>query len=166
MEIKLLDNNENRMIRIPEHIRWDLIRHNIIPSFGRVILAKKRCKLNCYPMTGFEHDGIFHKFYVRNWCGRIGCKGRWDETGRDGMGWACGPHTRTECIYLSIYLLIESQSRLKFNGPTHPSLHTTSRSGWGYKRQWPLHAYTHPPPPFAKKKEWLGIGYVSHTKKY
>jgi len=40
MEIKLLDNNKNRMIRIPEHIRWDLIRHNIIPSFGRVILAK------------------------------------------------------------------------------------------------------------------------------
>ncbi len=34
-----------------------------------------------------------------------------------------------ECIYLSIYLSIysfESQSRLKFNGPTDPSLHTTS----------------------------------------
>jgi hypothetical protein len=119
-------------------------------------LSKKRCKLKCYPMTGFEHDGIFHKFYVRNWCGRIGCKGRWDETGRDGMGWACGPHTRTECIYLSIYLLIESQSRLKFNGPTHPSLHTTSCSGWGYKRQWPLHA--HPPPLWRRKNDWaLGM---------
>jgi hypothetical protein len=58
----------------------------------------------------------------------------WGGVGREGMGRdELVDHIlgRSASIYLSIYLLIESQSRLKFNGPTDPSLHTTSCSGWG-----------------------------------
>jgi len=144
-KLYLLDYNENHTIQIPEHIRWDLIQHNTHTTFphrtfffrsSRVILAKKKKPMQVEFGTQWrgsnmmDFSQILFAGLVRTnrVCG-----------GRDGTGWACGPHTRTECIYLSIYLLIESQSRLKFNGPTDPSLHTTScfvPSG-ATKRQWP-----------------------------
>ncbi len=141
-------NEKIAMIRIPEHIRWDLIRSTqytyylspIEPSFRRVILAKKK-RMQVELLTQWRGSNVMDFSQIlcaglvlpnRVWGGR-------DETGWDGTGWACGPHTRKGVhlsIHLSIYLLIEPQSRLKFNGPTDPSLHTTSCfPGWGYKRQ-------------------------------
>jgi len=129
-------------------------------------LSKKRCKLNCYPMTGFEHDGIFHKFYVRNWCRRIGCEGRWDETGWDELV----DHIlgRSASIYLSIYLSIFS---LNLN-PDWNSMARPTRAfiqplvPGGATKGNDLYMHTPPPPPplpTTKKKK--GGGEVWTTKK-
>jgi hypothetical protein len=82
---------------------------------------------------------IFHKFYVRDWCGRIGCVGGGlDERGWDGMSlWT----TYSEGVHLSIYLSIYS---LNLN-PDWNSMARPTRAfiqplvpGGANKRQWPL----------------------------